>query len=83
MSEKFDVIVVGAGPAGMACAATAAERGHEVTLFATGDSQTNGRLVSPWPVSLLPTDAVIATPRNFILMRSQGAAPLSRFQCTW
>lgn len=27
------VAVVGAGPAGMACAATAAQRGHEVTLF--------------------------------------------------
>jgi len=27
------IAVVGAGPAGMACAATAAERGHEVTLF--------------------------------------------------
>ncbi len=27
------IAVVGAGPAGMACAATAAERGHHVTLF--------------------------------------------------
>ncbi|HMW16628.1 MAG TPA: NADPH-dependent 2,4-dienoyl-CoA reductase [Accumulibacter sp.] len=27
------IAVVGAGPAGMACAVTAAERGHEVTLF--------------------------------------------------
>ena len=28
-----NIAVVGAGPAGMACAATAAERGHHVTLF--------------------------------------------------
>lgn len=27
-------------------------RGHEVTLFATGDSATKGALVSPWPASL-------------------------------
>ena len=27
-------------------------RGHEVTLFATGDSVTKARLVSPWPASL-------------------------------
>ncbi len=32
-SAKRKVAVVGAGPAGMACAMTAAERGHEVSLF--------------------------------------------------
>ncbi|NJD25953.1 MAG: NADPH-dependent 2,4-dienoyl-CoA reductase [Betaproteobacteria bacterium] len=31
------VAVVGAGPAGMACATTAAERGHDVTLFDAAD----------------------------------------------
>jgi len=31
------VAVVGAGPAGMACATTAAERGHHVTLFDAAD----------------------------------------------
>ena len=31
--RPLKIAVVGAGPAGMACAATAAERGHAVTLF--------------------------------------------------
>jgi 2,4-dienoyl-CoA reductase (NADPH2) len=32
-ATRKKVAVVGAGPAGMACAVTAAERGHDVTLF--------------------------------------------------
>ncbi len=34
---KQRVAVIGAGPAGMACAATAAERGHSVVLYDAGD----------------------------------------------
>lgn len=37
VQRKRKVAVVGGGPAGMAAAATAAERGHEVVLFERGD----------------------------------------------
>jgi len=39
---KQRVAVIGAGPAGLSCAVTAAERGHEVTLFEK-DSQIGGQ----------------------------------------
>ena len=37
MSEKFDVIVVGAGPAGTACAYTCAQNGLNVLLIERGE----------------------------------------------
>ncbi|PYZ93899.1 FAD-dependent oxidoreductase [Salipaludibacillus keqinensis] len=37
MSEKFDVIVVGAGPAGTSCAYTAAQKGLKVLLIERGE----------------------------------------------
>jgi glycosyltransferase involved in cell wall biosynthesis len=34
-------------------------RGHEVTLFASGDSQTSARLVSTWPTSLRTAKGIV------------------------
>ena len=41
-TQSKRVAVVGAGPAGLACATTAAQRGHQVTLF-EADSQIGGQ----------------------------------------
>lgn len=38
IQHKKKIAVVGAGPAGLACATTAAERGHTVTLFESSDA---------------------------------------------
>jgi 2,4-dienoyl-CoA reductase (NADPH2) len=43
-ARPLRVAVVGAGAAGMACAATAAERGHRVTLFEAED-EVGGQLI--------------------------------------
>ena len=42
--KRKRVAVVGAGPAGLACATTAADRGHDVTLFDAGD-EIGGQLL--------------------------------------
>ena len=41
--ERKRIAVVGSGPAGLACATTAAERGHDVTLF-EADERIGGQL---------------------------------------
>jgi 2,4-dienoyl-CoA reductase-like NADH-dependent reductase (Old Yellow Enzyme family)/thioredoxin reductase len=42
---KKKVVVIGAGPAGMECAATAAERGHEVIVYEK-DTRPGGQLLT-------------------------------------
>ncbi len=46
--EKKKIAVVGAGPAGVMCACTAAERGHDVTIF--DKKTTAGGLIIPGSV---------------------------------
>ena len=41
-AQRKRIAVVGAGPAGLSCAVTAAERGHDVTLF-EADTQIGGQ----------------------------------------
>jgi 2-enoate reductase len=52
--ERKKIAVVGAGPAGVTCACTAARRGHEVTLFEAGVS-AGGALI-PGSVPLMKFD---------------------------
>lgn len=51
MSEKFDVIVVGAGPAGTSCAYTCAKNGLKVLQIERGEypgkEKCNGRSTIP------------------------------------
>ena len=48
-TQRRKVAVVGAGPAGMACATTAAERGHDVTLFDAA-AEIGGQFNLAWRV---------------------------------
>ena len=47
------------------------EMGHEVTLFATGDSQTRADLVACWPCALRFDEQLTATNLPYLLMLEQ------------
>ena len=73
-------------------------QGHDVTLFASGDSKTSARLVSPWPAALRFSGSGARRPRAAhphargnrqaahefdVLHFHLGAAPLSRWRGGW
>src|SRR5207245_6309597 len=44
-------------------------QGHDITLFASGDSETSARLISPWPCSLrLDKDCVDQMAHHVVLL---------------
>ena len=61
IGEKKKVAVIGGGPAGMKCAVTCAERGHDVTLYEKQD-KLGGQLFHAdyasfkWPLELLEAE---------------------------
>jgi len=64
---KKKVMVIGAGPAGMECAITAAKRGHSVTVFERGD-RIGGRLYGFATHDLARPDDLLSVVKHYEVM---------------
>lgn len=72
-AQPLDVAVVGAGPAGLAFATTAAKRGHRVTLYEASDKiggQFNLAKMVPGKVCGVPLMVTTDVKRHQLLMIS-------------
>src|SRR5437870_13447620 len=87
MSDSFDVVVVGAGLAGSACALTLARNGVRVCVCERGawpgEKSLSGMIVYGRPLadmipafwSVAPADRAITRPRVSVLSQDSGVAP--------
>ncbi len=64
---KKKVMVVGAGPAGLECAITAAKRGHDVVVYEKGD-RIGGNLVAYAANDLARVDDLMSVVRHYEVM---------------
>jgi len=64
---KKKIIVVGAGPAGLECAITAAKRGHDVVVYEKGD-RLGGNLVAYASNDLARVDDLMSIVRHYEVM---------------
>ncbi|MEM9714301.1 MAG: FAD-dependent oxidoreductase, partial [Actinomycetota bacterium] len=83
--EPVDTLVIGAGPAGTACAIRLAERGHAVTVVdrarfprdkCCGDGLTSLALRSLEELGLRPDDVASWTPVSDVSVRTPGGRVL-------
>ncbi len=86
-SLAFEIVVVGAGPAGLAAACTASERARSVAIVddnpAPGGQIWRGEARTPWierarssPVQLLTETQVVASPGEPALLAARGDRPV-------
>ncbi|MDA8108019.1 MAG: FAD-dependent oxidoreductase [Betaproteobacteria bacterium] len=67
---KKKVMVIGAGPAGMECAITAAKRGHAVTVFERGE-RIGGSLLGYAAHDLARPDDLLSVVRHYEIMAAK------------
>jgi 2,4-dienoyl-CoA reductase (NADPH2) len=67
---KKRIMVIGAGPAGMECAITAAKRGHSVTVFERG-SRIGGSLIGYASRDLARPDDLLSVIRHYEVMAAK------------